>query len=94
MMAERENRVNAQKKWMRKICRDTGRATHELGGAGEGYGIVPAVVDKAVVGDLLERLTESDLPRSRAGVRHMLRDRWVAEIAAGQEMDCTRYFRR
>jgi hypothetical protein len=56
-------------------------------------GIVPAVVDKAVVGNLLEGLTESDLPRSRAGVRHKLRDRRVAEIAAGQEMDCTRNFR-
>ena len=49
----------------------------------DGYRIIPAVVDKAVVGDLLERLTESELPRSRAGVRHMMRNRWVAEIAAG-----------
>jgi hypothetical protein len=59
----------------------------------DGYRVIPAVVHKAVVGDLLERLTESELPRSRAGVRHMMRDRWVAEIAAGREMDCTRNFR-
>jgi hypothetical protein len=35
---------------------------------------------------LLEQLSKSDLPRSRAGVRRLMRDRWAAQIAARDEM--------
>jgi hypothetical protein len=52
----------------------------------DGYGIVPAVVGESFVRDLLEQLSKSDLPRSRAGVRHLMSDRWVAQIAARDEM--------
>jgi ectoine hydroxylase-related dioxygenase (phytanoyl-CoA dioxygenase family) len=52
----------------------------------DGYAIVPAVVDELVVRDLLEQLGGSDLPRSRAGVRHMMKDPRVAQIAAREEM--------
>jgi hypothetical protein len=52
----------------------------------DGYAIVPAVVDELVVRDLLEQLGGSDLPRSRAGVRHMMKDPPVAQIAAREEM--------
>ncbi|HEY1471138.1 MAG TPA: phytanoyl-CoA dioxygenase family protein [Candidatus Acidoferrum sp.] len=51
-----------------------------------GYAIVPPVVDRLVVRNLLERLNGSDLQRSRAGVRHLMREPWVAEIAAREEM--------
>ena len=52
----------------------------------DGYGIVSTVVDRLVVRDLIERLNGSDLPRSRAGVRHLMKDPWVAQLAARKEM--------
>ena len=52
----------------------------------DGYAIVPAVVDELVLRDLLEQLGGSDLPSSRAGVRHMMKDPRVAQIAAREEM--------
>ena len=52
----------------------------------DGYAIVPAVVDELVVRDLLEQLGGSDLPRSRAGVRHLMKDLWVAQLAAREAM--------
>ncbi len=82
-----ESRQCAKIRWMRKICRGAGSVTHELGGAGE-----PRWLRNRTGGRgqgscwrLLEGLTESDLPRSRAGVRRMMRDRWVARIAASEE---------
>jgi hypothetical protein len=52
----------------------------------DGCGIVSTVLDRLVVRDLIERLNESDLPRSRAGVRHLMKDPLVAKIAAREEM--------
>ena len=52
----------------------------------DGYGIVSTVVDRLVVRDLIERINRSDLPRSRTGVRHLMKDPWVAQIAASEEM--------
>jgi len=52
----------------------------------DGYAIVPAVVDELVVRDLLEQLGGSDLPRSRAGVRHMMEEvLHLAEKISGVE---------
>jgi hypothetical protein len=44
-------------KWAEQVDRD-------------GYAIVPAVVDKLLVRELRERLSGSELPRSRAGIPH------------------------
>jgi ectoine hydroxylase-related dioxygenase (phytanoyl-CoA dioxygenase family) len=52
----------------------------------DGYGIVSTVLDRLVIRDLIERLNGSDLPRSRAGVRHLMKDPLVAQIAAREEM--------
>jgi hypothetical protein len=52
----------------------------------DGYGIVSTVVDRLVARDLIEQLNGSDLPRSPAGVRHLMKDPWVAQIAAREEM--------
>jgi hypothetical protein len=52
----------------------------------DGYGIVSTVVDRLVVRDLIEWLNGSDLPRSRAGVRHLMKDPWVAQLATRAEM--------
>jgi Phytanoyl-CoA dioxygenase (PhyH) len=89
MMAERENRVNAQKKKDEEIwdgARSEKQMNWEIQVERDGYGIVPAVVDQAVVRNLRERLGGSGLPRSRAGVRHMMKDPLVARIATREEM--------
>jgi len=60
--------------------REAGSEKNELGKQvdRDGYGIVSTVVDRLVVRDLIERLNGSELPRSRAGVRHLMKDPWVA----------------
>jgi len=68
--------------------REAGSEKNELGKQvdRDGYGIVSTVVDRLVVRDLIERLNGSELPRSRAGVRHLMKDPWVAQLAAREEM--------
>lgn len=46
-----------------------------------GYAIFPAVTEKSAVTELLDDLKSTDLPRSRAGVRHAMRLPAVTRIA-------------
>jgi hypothetical protein len=82
-----ESRQCAKMKGMRKISREA-REQKRMNRAEQvnGYAIVPAVVDELVVRDLLEQRGGSDLPRSRAGVRQMMKDPPVVQIAAREEM--------
>lgn len=47
----------------------------------QGFAIIPEVLRDEDVSDLTETLDKSALPRSRAGVRHVLRDPIVANVA-------------
>jgi ectoine hydroxylase-related dioxygenase (phytanoyl-CoA dioxygenase family) len=47
----------------------------------DGFAITPAVLDQAEAAALAEKLRLSQLPRSRAGIRHAMRDDSVAAIA-------------
>ncbi len=46
-----------------------------------GFGIVPGVLHPSEVSQLLEKLNEAPLRRSRAGIRHLLSDGSVAALA-------------
>jgi hypothetical protein len=84
-----ESRQCAKMKGMRKMSREAReqkRMNRTEQVDRDGYAIVPAVVDELVVRDLLEQLGGSDLPRNRAGVRHMMKDPRVAQIASREEM--------
>jgi len=48
-----------------------------------GYGVIQGVVERPEVARVLEELSGSNLPRSRAGVRHAMRVPAVAELAKG-----------
>ena len=69
--------------WMRKKWGRQGVKRNELGKQvdRDGDGMV---VDRLAVRDLIEQL--SDLPRSPAGVRQLMKGPWVAQIAARKEM--------
>jgi ectoine hydroxylase-related dioxygenase (phytanoyl-CoA dioxygenase family) len=47
----------------------------------QGFGIIPKLLDQRDVERLREELSRTDLPRSRAGVRHAMRLPAVAEMA-------------
>lgn len=52
----------------------------------EGFAIIPAVVSLDRVESLLEHLSPALLPRSRAGVRHVLRHPSVETLAHGPDL--------
>jgi ectoine hydroxylase-related dioxygenase (phytanoyl-CoA dioxygenase family) len=47
----------------------------------EGFAIIPGVLDETEIGVLAAKLHDSRLPRSRAGIRHAMRNDSVAAIA-------------
>jgi ectoine hydroxylase-related dioxygenase (phytanoyl-CoA dioxygenase family) len=49
--------------------------------AGDGFAIIPDVVSGREIAELLRTLARSELPRSRAGMRHAMRNTCVAVIA-------------
>jgi len=53
---------------------------------GQGFGIIPRVLAQQDVDDLLEELSQANLPRSRAGVRHAMRLATVAAMARGSRL--------
>ncbi|MGB2669187.1 MAG: phytanoyl-CoA dioxygenase family protein [Candidatus Acidiferrum sp.] len=59
---------------------DTSRPLHERI-ASDGFAIIPNVLSESEIADLLAMLQRSDLPRSRAGMRHAMRNASVAELA-------------
>src|SRR4051812_32281166 len=48
----------------------------------DGFAIVPCVLDEGEVSQVLRKLSEAQLRRSRAGIRHLLSDADVAALAA------------
>lgn len=52
----------------------------------EGYGLIPNVFSQAEVPSLLEELGRAGLPRSRAGVRHAMRNDSIAGLARDARM--------
>lgn len=52
----------------------------------EGYGLIPNVFSQAEVPSLLEELGRAGLPRSRAGVRHAMRNASIAGLARDARM--------
>lgn len=52
----------------------------------QGFGIIPEVLGQTDVERLREELSRTDLPRSRAGVRHAMRLPAVAEVARSAEL--------
>ena len=52
----------------------------------QGFGVIPNVLAEQDVDDLLEELSQSNLPRSRAGVRHAMRLATVATKARGSQL--------
>jgi ectoine hydroxylase-related dioxygenase (phytanoyl-CoA dioxygenase family) len=48
----------------------------------DGYAIVPGVLDESEISQVLRNLSEAQLRRSRAGIRHLLSDAGVAILAA------------
>lgn len=52
----------------------------------QGFGIIPSVLAQRDVDDLLEELSQANLPRSRAGVRHAMKLTTVAAIAQGSQL--------
>ena len=83
-----ESRQCAKMRGMSKKWERQGVKKNELGKQvdRDGYAIVSTVVHRLVVRDLIERLNGSELPRSRAGVRHLMKDPWVAQLAAREEI--------
>ena len=53
-----------------------------------GYGLIPGVFDSAQVTNLIAQLDHANMPRSRAGVRHAMKNPSVARIAADPRMMC------
>jgi ectoine hydroxylase-related dioxygenase (phytanoyl-CoA dioxygenase family) len=52
----------------------------------QGFGIIPSVLAQQDVDDLLEVLSQANLPRSRAGVRHAMKLAAVAAMARGSRL--------
>ena len=52
----------------------------------QGFGIIPSVLAQQDVDDLLEVLSQANLPRSRAGVRHAMKLATVAAMARGSRL--------
>ena len=52
----------------------------------QGFGIIPSVLAQQDVDDLLEVLSQANLPRSRAGVRHGMKLATVAAMARGSRL--------
>lgn len=52
----------------------------------EGYGLTPAVFASGEVLDLLKKLDDEKLPRTRAGVRHAMRSNHVVRVARDGRM--------
>jgi ectoine hydroxylase-related dioxygenase (phytanoyl-CoA dioxygenase family) len=52
----------------------------------QGFGIIPNVLAQQDVDDLLEELSQANLPRSRAGVRHAMKLATVAAVARGSQL--------
>lgn len=52
----------------------------------QGFGIIPSAMAQQDVDDLLEELSQANLPRSRAGVRHAMKLATVAAIAQGSRL--------
>jgi len=52
----------------------------------QGFGIIPSVLAEQGVDDLLEELSQANLPRSRAGVRHAMKLATVAAMARGSRL--------
>jgi len=52
----------------------------------QGFGIIPSVLAQQDVDDLLEVLSRTNLPRSRAGVRHAMKLATVAAMARGSRL--------
>ena len=46
-----------------------------------GFAIIPGVISQVTISDLLQELSISNLPRSRAGLRHAMRSAPVAKMA-------------
>jgi ectoine hydroxylase-related dioxygenase (phytanoyl-CoA dioxygenase family) len=46
-----------------------------------GYAVLPNVLEREEVRKLLEKLGETNLHRSRAGARHLMKHNWVAQVA-------------
>lgn len=49
--------------------------------AQDGFAVVPGVLDEFEIAELAKRLDYSALPRSRAGIRHAMKDRGVVAVA-------------
>ena len=52
----------------------------------QGFGILPSVLAQQDVDDLVEVLSQANLPRSRAGVRHAMKLATVAAMARGSRL--------
>jgi len=52
----------------------------------EGYGIVEAVFDEKDLFGILEAMQNTAIPRSRAGIRHVMREPVVCKIAWSDQM--------
>ena len=51
-----------------------------------GYGIVPGIINVVETRSLLEELCAAGLPRSRAGIRHVMKLPEVSRIAYSESM--------
>jgi Phytanoyl-CoA dioxygenase (PhyH) len=52
----------------------------------DGYAVLPGVISESEATGLLRELLESNLPRSRAGIRHLMAQTGVAKVARGPEL--------
>jgi hypothetical protein len=52
----------------------------------DGYGLIPGVFDVDEVKSVLAELVGANLPRSRAGVRHAMKNVTVARVARDERM--------
>jgi len=54
-----------------------------------GYGIAPGILSESETRDLLDKLVGAGLPRSRAGIRHLMGNPGVSRIAHGENVLAT-----
>jgi len=51
-----------------------------------GYAIIPDILSESETGSLAEELSGADIPRSRAGIRHVMRTQAVSRVANREDI--------